>query len=172
MQTAGRFLRGLFGTSHSIEDAEHEARARAFQEQVERLRQARAALQLYSDAVDALSKAEVVVAESFDAYYKACPHPSSGEDPLLPHMEVAASFRQMAVEKYSGARTSINGIIQSRCIKPITAILSKVGPLEEKIKLRKSLLQDHEAHRTSLQREREAGKSASCQLGGARPQGV
>jgi len=66
----------------------------------------------------------------------------------------------MAVEKYSGARASINGIIQSRCIKPITAILSKVGPLEEKIKLRKSLLQDHETHRTSLQREREAGKSA------------
>ena len=82
MQTAGRFLRGLFGTSHSIEDAEHEARARAFQEQVERLRQARAALQLYSDAVDALSKDEVVVAESFDAYYKACPPPSSGEDTL------------------------------------------------------------------------------------------
>ena len=157
MQTAGRFLRGLFGTSHSVEDAEHEARARAFQEQVERLKQVRMALQLYSDAIDALSKAEVVVAESFDAYYKACP--PCGDDPL-PHMEVAASFKHFAVDKYTGARVSITGIVQSRCIKPITAILSKVGPLEEKIKLRKSLLQDHETHRTSLHREREAGKGA------------
>jgi len=157
MQTAGRFLRGLFGTSHSVEDAEHEARARAFQEQVERLKQVRMALQLYSDAIDALSKAEVVVAESFDAYYKACP--PCGDDPL-PHMEVAASFKHFAVEKYTGARVSITGIVQSRCIKPITAVLSKVGPLEEKIKLRKSLLQDHETHRTSLHREREAGKGA------------
>lgn len=157
MQTAGRFLRGLFGTSHSVEDAEHEARARAFQEQVERLKQVRMALQLYSDAIDALSKAEVVVGESFDAYYKACP--PCGDDPL-PHMEVAASFKHFAVDKYTGARVSITGIVQSRCIKPITAILSKVGPLEEKIKLRKSLLQDHETHRTSLHREREAGKGA------------
>ena len=55
------FLGRLFGGGVGPVDQEFELRHTNFNEHVERLRKVRLALQLYSDAVDTLSKAETVL---------------------------------------------------------------------------------------------------------------
>jgi len=161
------FLRGLtgglFGHAALPLDEEFEGKLRGFNDHVERLRKVRVALQLYSDAVDALSKAEMVVADAFDSYYAhSIPQTGAAGGGLAgaPAAHgVTDSFKTLMAEKFTIVRSAINGILQNRCIKPVTAILAKVGPLQEKVKQRRSLLQDHEAHRSMIQKEQESGKS-------------
>lgn len=153
------FFRGIFGGSTAPVDEEFDARVREFNQHAEKLRKVRLAMQLYLDAADAMSKAETILAEAFEGYYKAsldgC---SSGGDARPPCHAVSESFRATMAGRFSVQRANINNIINNRCVKPVTAILAKVGTVHEKIKLRKTLLADHDSSVMLLQRAREAGK--------------
>lgn len=118
-------------------------------------------MQYYLDAADAMSKAETILAEALDGYYKAASLDggSGGEAALKPPCHAVADFfRATMAERFSVQRANINNIINQRAVKPLTAILAKVGAIHEKIKLRKTLLADHDSSVMLLQRAREAGK--------------
>lgn len=157
MHTAKNFLRGIFGGRDLPVDEEFEAKLRTFNDHVDKLRKVRLAMQLYADAVDAVCKAEVVLADAFDQFYKGSS--LSRDDNVPPVHGVADTFKALMSEKSNVVRYSVNSILHNRCIKPVNAILAKVGPIQERIKLRKVLLQDHDNHHSTLQKEREAGKS-------------
>ena len=160
-----RAARDLFASEKGVPvDAELDGRLRAFHDHVDRLRKVRVAMQLYSDAVDTLSKAESVLADALSTYYQHSVPTAPSSDAAaaaatsFPAHGVAHSLKNLMGEKFSVVRGSINGILQNRCIKPVTAVLAKVAPLEEKVKQRKALLHDHDTHRSLLQKEQESGK--------------
>ena len=152
------FLRGIFGGAHAPIDEEFESRLHDFHEHTDKLKRVRVAMQLYMDAAGAMSRAESILADAFDSYYKTSLSGGGDDSARPPCHAVAECFSKTMTDRFAVQRAAINNIMSNRCIKPVTAILSKVAPIQERIKLRKSLLSDRDTSLKSLQRERDGGK--------------
>jgi hypothetical protein len=106
------------------------------------IQRVRDAMQLYSDALEAMMAAQLVLGEALDSYYKSSSKAMTAEERVSPpacHV-VAQSFKQSMMEMYGYVRPAVHEVFVSRCVRPVTYILSRVPAFNEQLSNRKKLV--------------------------------
>ena len=145
-RAAANFV-GYSGPQHE-ESAEFVRKLDGFRSHVSEVQKVRDAMQLYSDAAEAMLAAQVVLSEALDSYYQtaaqataASSSHSSVAAPVAPACHsVAQAYKVSAVEMYGHVRPALREVFVARCVRPATFILAGVPAVHEQIADRKKLI--------------------------------
>ena len=171
------FLRGVaravgFDSSDSFDESpEFVEKLGNFKTHVNDLQKVRDAMQLYSDAAEALMAAQVVLGDSLDAYYKSSAKVAANSNigqskssvpfslSLPPCHHVARSFQQSCLEMYGHVRPAIHEVFMSRCLRPVTFILARIPDIYTSLDKRKKLIVSFNESKTQIENQRSYDSS-------------
>jgi hypothetical protein len=138
------FFRRALGweSAEHVDSPEFSTKLQNFKSHVDEIQKVRDAMQLYSDAVEAMIAAQVVLGDALDSYYKSSYKTMTVEQKSNPPTchAVAQSFKKATLEMYGHVRPAVHEVFVSRCVRPVTFILSRVPAVHEQISTRKKVI--------------------------------
>lgn len=161
------------GVHHAHEDPVLEAKMKDFHRHAEALARVREAMQIWSDAVDALCAAQVILADSLSAYLDES-HDNHGDNSNRqraassdhfysqgPYRDIATALKNIQLNINNNLRPVIHETFYERCLQPTEAILSLVPAINEKYQERKAVLLDFDAYNARIESDTSKGKEAN-----------
>lgn len=148
------FLRAVgravgWDSSEHTDSPEFVAKLANFKAHMDDVQRVRDAMQLYSDALETMMAAQVVLGEAMDGYYKSSSKvmpPEARANPPMCHT-VAHAFKKNMMEMYGYVRPAVHEVFVSRCVRPVTYILSRAPAIHDQITQRKKMISSfHDVH--------------------------
>jgi len=136
-----------------VDSPEFTSKLAHFKAHMDDVQKVRDAMQLYSDAFETMMAAQVVLGEALDAYYKSSAKVLPAQQRVNPPMchAIAHSFKKSMMEMYGYVRPAVHEVFVSRCIRPVTYILSRVPAVHDQIAQRKKMISAFHDVRAAIQ---------------------
>jgi hypothetical protein len=149
---------GWDSTEH-VDSPEFTSKLHNFKEHIDEIQKVRDAMQLYSDAVEATIAAQVVLGDALDSYYKSSCKTMTTEQKNNPPAchNVAQAFKKATLEMYGHVRPAVHEVFVSRCVRPVTFILSRVPAVHEQISQRKKLIASFHEVQATIDSHKDSG---------------
>ena len=153
-----RVARAVGFESEQAETPEFTKKLAEFKTHVNDLQKVRDALQLYSDSMEAMLAAQLVLGDALDAYYRSSMQTAStteydieGEsvssssnkgarEKDMVHHNVARLYKRFGKGMQYTMRPVLHEVFVSRCVRPVNFILARVPFVDELLKTRKRLV--------------------------------
>ena len=166
-----RVARAVGFESEQTETPEFTKRVVEFKTHVNDLQKVRDALQLYSDSMEAMLAAQVVLGDALDAYYRSSmktastseesTNDNSREDnkKSMIHHNVARLYKGFGNNMQYTMRPVLHEVFVSRCVRPVNFILARVPFVDDLLKARKKLVAEFNDTRMQYS-EKQSGVKA------------
>ncbi len=170
-----RVARAVGFESEQTETPEFTKRVGEFKTHVNDLQKVRDALQLYSDSMEAMLAAQVVLGDALDAYYRSSmrtasttegstnsnsiDNSSSNYQKDMIHHNVARLYKGFGNNMQYTMRPVLHEVFVSRCVRPVNFILARVPFVDDLLKARKKLVMEFNDTRLQYS-EKQSGVKA------------
>ena len=148
------------GAHKPTEHAHFDEKIREFNSHVTEIQRIQEALQIWSDAVDTLCAANVVLADAFNRHFDVSMEEGGSEAMRIQgqYKDVAGAFKMIEHEINDVLRPSIHDIFHERCLQPTESIAALVPAINDQINLRKKILLDFDSYNSKIQYEASLGR--------------
>ncbi len=126
-------------------------------------------MEIWVDSFDAFCKATSLLSEGWKQFHTSNPYYDGeengtavgGNSSKFPFSPIATQLDEISLCIDERLRPAILTTFQSRCLKPLSSILSLVPPIQEHHQIRKTLLTEFDSYRLKMEKEFAVGRDST-----------